>query len=109
MDNLEMEIDFLNELKSFMDSEGRLRQFPRKQKPRVIALVFLASGFEAGRIYSEKEVNAILNLRHTFNDSCMLRRELFDRGYLGRTRNGAEYWLLNARAGKAGNPPGETE
>ncbi|MBN2557680.1 MAG: DUF2087 domain-containing protein [Clostridia bacterium] len=102
-----MEIDFLKELKSFMDSQGRLKQFPRKQKPREIALAYLAEGFEYGRIYSEKEVNAILNLRHTFNDSCMLRRELFERGYLGRTRNGAEYWLLNARQGKSGSPQGE--
>ena len=43
-------------------------------------------------MYTEKEVNAILNRCHTFEDWALLRRELFERGYLNRERDGSTYW-----------------
>lgn len=92
-----MEINFNEDLKNFMDAEGKLRQFPRKRRPRMIALFFLASKFKHDVVYSEKDVNNILNENHTFNDSCMLRRELFDRRFLGRTKTGSKYWLMEVR------------
>lgn len=88
-----MEINYKEQLKNFMDTEGRLKQFPGKRKYRKVVYFFLVSKFEQGVIYSEKEVNEILNKYHTFNDSCMLRRELYNMRFFNRKKDGSEYWL----------------
>lgn len=80
-------------LKQFLDADGRLTKYPAKQKPKLMALFYLADKFEADRIYTEKEVNAILNEWHTFGDHSMLRRDLYDRHFLGRERDCSRYWL----------------
>jgi len=90
---MKMEINYREALKNFLDKDGKLRQFPRKRKHRNIVYFFLASKFETGKKYTEKEVNEILNEYHTFNDCCMLRREMYDRRFFGRKNDGSEYWL----------------
>jgi hypothetical protein len=80
------------EIRNFVDSRGRLRQWPAKRKLQLVALEMLASQFEDDIVYTEREVNGLLNLHHTFGDAAMLRRELFEMGHLGRTRDGAQYW-----------------
>jgi hypothetical protein len=81
-----------SELKNHLDSEGRLTLWPSKRALQLAALDYLASKFEANRVYSEKEVNALLNQHHTFNDVALLRRELYERGLLNRAKDGSEYW-----------------
>ncbi len=44
------------------------------------------------RRYGEREVDAILKQWHTFGDHATLRRDLYDNGFLGRTRDGSQYW-----------------
>ncbi len=80
-------------VKRFLDSEGRIRQFPTKMVKQIEVLKYLASKFEPGRVYSEKEVNAIIEAWHTYGDWAALRRALCDQGYLSRKNNGSEYWL----------------
>jgi hypothetical protein len=80
------------ELKNHLDSEGRLTQWPSKRTVQQVALDYLATKFEAGKVYSEKEVNTLLNQLHTFNDAALLRRELHERGLLNRAKDGSEYW-----------------
>lgn len=82
-------------LARYLDGEGRVTRWPgRKHAAAQIAILeYLASRFEAGVVYTEKEVNAILNRFHTFEDWALLRRELFERGYLNRERDGSTYWL----------------
>lgn len=63
-------------------------------RTRIPVLKYLAGKFEEGRIYTEKEINAIINEWHTFGDYFILRRLLVDHGLLGRTANGAEYWVV---------------
>ena len=82
------------EIRNFVDSHGRLRQLPAKRKLQLVALEMLASRFEDDVVYSEREVNGLLNLHHTFGDPALLRRELFEQGHLGRTRDGARYWKI---------------
>ncbi|MFN8221009.1 MAG: DUF2087 domain-containing protein [Fimbriimonadales bacterium] len=80
---------------TYLDAEGRLHTWPSKRnKARLqeIALRWLAQAFESGRDYSEAEVNKILNERHTFGDAALLRREMFERGILLRTRDCRRYW-----------------
>lgn len=61
-------------------------------------LEYLLGAFEQGKHYTELEVNAVLRLRHAFNDPANLRRELVDRRMLKRTRDCTSYWLpLNSR------------
>jgi len=54
--------------------DGRLRSIPTQRKKRDVILRYLAQQFEPGRVYSEKEVNAILVGYH--DDVATLRREL---------------------------------
>ncbi len=54
--------------------DGRLKTIPTQRKKRDVILRYLAQRFEPGRLYSEKEVNAILVDYH--DDVATLRREL---------------------------------
>jgi hypothetical protein len=78
-------------IERFLDNEGPLKQWPSKQADKVSALGYLASKFQGERGYSEREVNDILKSWHVFRDWPLLRRELVDRGYLGRTVSGSKY------------------
>lgn len=89
-----MENDFyIKELKNFLDNEGRLKSYPSKHRLKIISLFYLASKFEPGAEYSEKEVNQILKNWHTFQDWAMLRRDLYDKRFFVRTPNGSSYRL----------------
>lgn len=82
----------LSELKSYLDQEGRLTQWPSKRTLQQAALDYLVTKLESGRVYSEKEINQQLNSWHTFGDPALLRRELYERGLLNRHKDGTEYW-----------------
>ncbi len=83
------------ELRGFLDKDSKLKSWPSRKhrEKQLLALEFLASKFEAGQEYSEKEVNEILNRHHTFGDPAMLRRELYMKNLLDRTPDGSRYWL----------------
>ena len=66
-----------------IDSDGRVTRWPRKEAERQLVLHYLRDRFEVGRTYTEREVNEILNLHHTFSDWALLRRELFEAGTNG--------------------------
>jgi hypothetical protein len=83
------------ELKSYLDEENRLKEWPSKRnkdKSQQLALEYIASKFYENVKYSEKEVNALLNQYHTFNDPALLRREMVERKLLARMRDGSAYW-----------------
>lgn len=40
-----------------------------------------------------KEVNEILDNVHIFNDRCLLRRELFNKDFIGQLNDDSKYWL----------------
>lgn len=85
----------LETLRGFLDKDLKLKTWPsRKRRDKQLsALAYLVSKFEAGRNYSEKEVNQILNQNHTFGDPALLRRELYVAGFLDRTPDGSRYWV----------------
>lgn len=80
-------------LRSFLNAEGRLTAFPAKRKMKLYALFFLAEKFTPGRDYTEREVNELLNLWHSFRDPATLRRELYDYHFLDRSPDGKSYRL----------------
>lgn len=85
----------MSELENYLDSQGRITEWPSKRNKgrfQQRVLEYLADRFEVGITYSEKEINALLNQYHTFNDPALLRREMVERRLLERTRDGRAYW-----------------
>jgi len=82
------------ELRKFLDLEGRLTRWPEKMKEQPPLLAYLAAKFEPGRSYTEKEVNAIILEQITFKDYVTLRRALVDFGFVGREIDGSRYWRI---------------
>ena len=81
-------------IEPFLDSDGKIKQFPQKQRTKRAILAYLAERFERNRIYTEKEINLICENAHTFGDYFLLRRELVDHGFLCRTPDGSQYWSV---------------
>jgi hypothetical protein len=70
--------------------DGRLVSIPAQYKKRRYVMEELARSFEWGRLYDEKEVNAILKTFH--DDVASLRRELIDQRFM--MRENGRYWLV---------------
>lgn len=87
-----MTLTFPSELKNFVDAQGRLKQWPTRHKLQLLAIAALAAAIPAGQRFTEREINALLNRHHTFEDPALLRRLLCDLGYLDRARDGSAYW-----------------
>lgn len=68
----------------------RLTMIPANGKKLLVVLKWLASRFEDGVRYPEKQVNAIISQHH--EDFATLRRELVDRRFM--TREKGIYWRL---------------
>lgn len=85
-------------LRPFIDDDGRLNQWPSRQKVQRMAVALLARRFEPGRDYTEPEVNMLLMDSHTFADWALLRRELFNWGFLDRESDCSRYWVSEGAA-----------
>jgi hypothetical protein len=81
-------------ISKYIDAQGRITRWPGQKyaadRQRIIA--YLAQYFEFGRDYTEREVNELLQRYHTFDDWALLRRELFEQGFLNREKDGSRYW-----------------
>lgn len=84
---------FHEKLQNFITEDGKLKQYPSKKPLRMLALAYLASRFEHGKRYTEKEVNEIIKQWHTFSDHELLRREMYTWHFMDRERDGSAYWL----------------
>jgi hypothetical protein len=73
--------------------DGRLTQIPTTRTTRLVVLQFVAERFEPGRVYEEREVNALLAALHP--DHASLRRHLVDEGLLAR--EAGRYWRPGGR------------
>lgn len=69
--------------------DNRLTSLPTGSKTKRYVLEKIAEAFEWGRIYDEKEVNAML--KEIYPEAATLRRELVDSKFLMRERG--RYWL----------------
>ena len=70
----------------------KLRQISPKEKKKIVILARIAQEFELGIKYTEKQVNEVL--MGIFEDHVTLRRYLIEYGYMQRTANCSEYWLV---------------
>jgi predicted transcriptional regulator len=76
-------------LKDFFEGT-RLKEIPASPKKRMVVLKWLASQFEYGVVYTEAEVNEIIQRYHP--DSASLRRELIGPHARLLQRENGRYW-----------------
>ncbi len=81
------------EMRPFVNDDGRLTRWPVRRKVQLMAIAYLATKFETGREYREREVNEVLVEWHTFGDWALLRRLLVDWCYMDRESDGTRYRL----------------
>lgn len=83
-------------LADYTNQDGTLKMIPTKSKKIAAVLDYLILSFEKDIVFSEHQVNDILE--KFYPDPTTLRRYLIDYGYLGRSRNGAQYWRIGTQA-----------
>lgn len=88
-----MEQDTLQRYRHLLTDDLKVKRWPKKNHEKQFVLEHLQSRFAREKRYPEKDVNAILQQWHLFNDHALLRREMFERGLMNRTRDGREYWI----------------
>jgi hypothetical protein len=71
--------------------DGLMARFPKKQKHKVAVMIHILKRFDAARRYNQTEVNEIL--ASAAEDYTTLCRYMVDYRFLGRTRDGSEYWV----------------
>ncbi len=79
------------------DAEGRLVRWPVKFTVQRLVMWTLWTRFDARRVYTEREVNAVLKEANTFGDHVTLRRELINHRLMTRKSDCSEYRKLPAR------------
>lgn len=82
----------ISELLPFLNERSQLTALPAKHKKKLMALWYLAGKLEAGRQYTEPEINDLLDGWTTFHDPATLRRELYNKHLLSRTEDCRWYW-----------------
>jgi len=82
---------------SSFDAAGRMARWPHKYSVQRLALWVMWMQFEPRRVYTEREVNAVLKAWHTWGDHVTLRRELINDRLLTRKPDGSQYRKLPAR------------
>lgn len=90
-------------ISAFLDENGKIKQLPVPNRTKMPVLAYLAQKFEEDRIYTEKEINTIIDEWHTFGDYFILRRLLIDHGFLARKTDGSAYWALPQETGREEN------
>ena len=76
-------------IKAFFEY-GRLRSIPVQRKKKLIRYELIAEHFEPGKVYEEKEVNAIIS--PICEDYCTIRRDMISEGIF--KRDGTRYVRL---------------
>lgn len=79
------------------DAQGRLQRWPVKFSVQKLAMWALWTLFDGKRVYTEREVNAVLRAANAFGDHVTLRRELINHRLMSRTSDCREYRKLPAR------------
>ncbi len=78
-------------IRSYFDETGHLKEFPAKEKKKIVVLRQIMKNFTPDKKYSEPEVNRIL--KRIYDDFATIRRELIEYGYLDRTGDCSSYWV----------------
>ncbi|MBA4536678.1 DUF2087 domain-containing protein [Bacillus aquiflavi] len=71
--------------------DGSLANFPSKEKRKIVILQHIISRFDSDKVYSEKEVNDIL--QPIYHDYATIRRYLIEYGFMKRNKECTQYWI----------------
>ena len=75
-----------------IDKDGKIISWPKVEADKQLVMEYLASKFEEGRVYKEREVNEVIMSFHDFMNPTMLRRELIGRKLMLRKDDCTAYW-----------------
>ncbi|WP_442913764.1 DUF2087 domain-containing protein [Lacrimispora sp.] len=75
----------------YFGRSGAVKQFPAKEKAKIVVLRELTVKFLPGIHYSENEINVAM--KSIYHDFPYIRRLLIEYGFFCRTDSGSEYWL----------------
>lgn len=81
-----------NWLKNYLNEDRKLISFPSKRKLKIASMFYIASNIDEGVMYSEKEINAVINHKCCFQDAALIRREMYNYRFINRTLDGKLYW-----------------
>lgn len=81
----------LSVISNYMDENGALKSYPSREKKKIIVLEEITKNFIAGKRYSEKEINKLLE--RVYEDYATIRRALIEYGFLERTNDCSSYWV----------------
>lgn len=84
-------------IRNYTNPDGTLKSIPNQMKKLLAVLRYVIKDFQIGKVYSEKEVNAMLEKYH--EDYAQLRRELVEFKFMAREGGGGSYWLLEQTDG----------
>ena len=79
-------------IRDYTRRDGSLKTLPAQRKKLEAILRYVVQAFDAGKRYSEKQINEILSGYH--DDTATLRRELVGYGLMQREGGGGEYWRI---------------
>lgn len=78
-------------IKAYFTENGAIKNFPSKEKKKIIVLAHIVNNFKSGVIYSEKDINKIL--KRIYEDYATIRRAMIEYGFLDRTDDCKKYWV----------------
>jgi len=85
----------MSKLENFLNCKGKIVSWPAKKSIQEEALYYISTKSVPKIMYTEKQVNEIINEWHLFDDYAIIRRELIIKKFLGRNDDGSLYWLEN--------------
>ncbi|MFY0542915.1 metalloregulator ArsR/SmtB family transcription factor [Brevibacillus sp. H7] len=93
--DVSMEAEKAQVIKNFFTVEGRLKQIPAQRKKKLIVFEHLMRGLQAGRKYTEQEINEYIQKFH--EDYATIRREFIMNHFMYREngiyeQNPRELW-----------------
>lgn len=74
----------------YFDETGALKEYPVREKRKIIVLEVIAQNFKFDYVYKEEGVNRIL--KRIYEDFATIRRALIEYGFLDRSNDGSSYW-----------------
>ncbi len=84
-------------LKNTLNEDGSIHHLPTNRRKLDVVLRYIAEHFDFGKIYTEKQVNAVIGALN--EDVSGLRRDLISVGFLDRKKDGSEYWRVKPLEG----------
>ncbi|KHD37780.1 transcriptional regulator [Clostridium acetobutylicum] len=82
-----------NIIKNCFDKNNHLKDFPAKEKKKIIVLKHILKNFKNEEQYTEKQVNLII--KRIYDDYATIRRALIEYGFMDRRDDCSAYWVKN--------------